>query len=433
MSNSLEKQRKIQSTAKNLFPGGVNSPVRNFQAVKSDYPLFIESAKGAFLTDNLGHDYCDFILSWGATIIGHCDKTISQAISEQANKGISYGISSTLEIDLANIILSKLDFADKIRFVNSGTEATMSALRLARAYTQKNNIIKFDGHYHGHNDALLVKTGSGFETFENASSAGIPESFTQHTFSLIYNDCEQLIQCVEQKHKDIAALILEPITGNMGVVEPTKEFVETINRLAKKYNILIICDEIMSGMRMPEIFAYKQFFYNVDIICLGKVIGGGTPIGAFAARNDIMDCLAPEGGVYQAGTFSGNPLTMAAGIAQMSSYDKLAVNKYLVELSNYLALGLKNILERCSKISFIQKGGMFSLFFRKGLPKNFDEVKECDMNLFAEFFQFMLAEKLLIPPSQYEANFLSHSHTKKDMDNYIKSLKKFLEKKKLWD
>ena len=289
---------------------------------------------------------------------------------------------------------------------------------------KKNNIIKFDGHYHGHNDALLVKTGSGFETFDNANSAGIPEAFTQHTFSLIFNDCEKLIECVEHKYQDIAAFILEPITGNMGVIQPSNEFVQTINQLAKKYNILIICDEIMSGMRMPKIFAYQQFSYNVDMICLGKVIGGGTPIGAFAGRKDIMNCLAPQGEVYQAGTFSGNPLTMATGIAQMKLYNELSVNNYLTELSDYLALGLKQILARCSKISFTKIGGMFSLFFREELPKNFDEVKECNMDLFADFFQFMLAEKLLIPPSQYEANFLSYSHTKKDMDHYLKNTRK---------
>ena len=422
----MKQSRQLFKQAKKLFPGGVNSPVRAFSSVGAN-PLVFKSANGAYLTSVENEQYLDFVMSWGPALLGHSHKKVTQAIKQQVDKGICFGMCSELEIKLAQIISKNIPQIPMMRFVSSGTEATMSALRLARGYTKKDNIIKFEGCYHGHSDGLLVKAGSGGATFGVTGSAGVPKSYAQHTISLPYNNL-QACQEIFSKHK-IAGVILEPIAGNMGLIEADKDFLQGLRKLCDQYKAVLIFDEVMCGFRVSKTVSSLIHGVDADLYCFGKVIGGGTNIGAFGGKEQIMQNLAPQGGVYQAGTLSGNPLTMRAGVATLQilfetkAFDKIQKNMC------YFSEQIKGVIAPYNDVIFHSLGSMFTLFFHKGDKiENFDDVNQCDFKRFSEFFQFMLGEKILIPPSQYEANFLSLAHRKKDLDKYINALKKFLKK-----
>ena len=413
--------------AKELIPGGVDSPVRAFGAVGGD-PLFFEKAEGAYLTSVEGDKYLDFVMSWGPAVLGHAHPEVIDAVKKQADSAFSFGMSCPLEYDLAKMMTKAIDGLEMLRFVSSGTEATMSAIRLARGFTGKDELIKFEGCYHGHSDGLLVKAGSGVSTFGTASSAGVPAGYTESTRPAIFND----LKSVEAILKDgnTAAVILEPVAGNMGLVPCEKDFISGLRKLCDEYGALLIFDEVMCAFRVHETTAAALYGVTPDLFCFGKVIGGGLPVGAFGGRKDVMEKLAPLGPVYQAGTLSGNPLAMAAGIKNLEVY----LRDNVWEKANELGLSLKEKVESLiagrDDVSFIQLGSMFTLFFQGSLPSNMEEVGNCDFDRFGRFFQFCLKHGILLPPSQYEANFLSSAHTDSDLDHYVDVLKRFLEEDK---
>ncbi|WDE97930.1 glutamate-1-semialdehyde 2,1-aminomutase [Lentisphaera profundi] len=409
--------------AKDLIPGGVDSPVRAFGAVGGD-PLFFEKAKGAYLTSVDGDEYLDFVLSWGPAVLGHAHPEVVEAVKKQADAAFSFGMSCPLEYELAKLMSETIKGLEMVRFVSSGTEATMSAIRLARGATGKDQFIKFEGCYHGHSDGLLVKAGSGVSTFGTASSAGVPEGYTATTRTAIYNDLESVETIL--RDGQTAAIILEPVAGNMGLIPGDKDFILGLRRLCDQYEALLIFDEVMCAFRVHEKTAADLYGVTPDLFCFGKVIGGGLPVGAFGGRKDIMLNLAPLGPVYQAGTLSGNPLAMAAGIKNLEVFLRDKVWEKTNQLGQYLNDRVQKIIEGRSDVCFNQLGSMFTLFFKGSLPKNMDEVGECDFDRFGRFFQFALKNHILLPPSQYEANFLSSAHTEKDLDHYLSTLEQFL-------
>ena len=421
----------LLSKAQQFFPGGVNSPVRNFSAVGGT-SLFVNKAKGAYIYLKKKGKVCDYILSWGAVILGHSQAELIKEIQKQSKLGLSYGLNSKKELLLAEKILQDFPSFNKIRFVNSGTEATMTALRLARAATNKEKIIKFNGCYHGHSESLLVKAGSGASTFGESNSLGVLNDFTKHTLSIPFNDHKVLEQSFKEHGNNIAGVILEPVAGNMGVIIPKQTFLTQLRQYCNDYQSILIFDEIMCGYRMPAKTATKHFNINPDLVCLGKIIGGGLAIGAILGKNLLMDLLSPVGKVYQAGTFSSNPLAMAAGLKTLQLYEKLKANEKINELNSYLTEKITPIISKSSKVNFSSIGAMFSVFFNLEKPENFATVLKSDTKLFAKFFQFMLANGVLIPPSQFEANFLSIAHQQEEIDLYCHLLNKFLNEENLW-
>lgn len=411
------------SKAKELIPGGVDSPVRAFGAVGGD-PLFFEKAQGAYLTSVEGEDYLDFVMSWGPAVLGHAPQEVVDAVKKQAESAFSFGMSCPLEYDLAKLMTDTISGLEMVRFVSSGTEATMSAIRLARGFTGKDQFIKFEGCYHGHSDGLLVKAGSGVSTFGTASSAGVPEGYTATTRTAIYNDLESVESIL--RDGETSAIILEPVAGNMGLVPGEKDFILGLRKLCDQYGALLIFDEVMCAFRVHEKTAAELYGVKPDLFCFGKVIGGGLPVGAFGGRKDVMEKLAPLGPVYQAGTLSGNPLAMAAGIKNLEVFLRDKVWEKTNDLGKSLNDKVQKLIAGRSDVCFTQLGSMFTLFFKETLPKNMDEVGECDFDRFGRFFQFCLKNKILLPPSQYEANFLSSAHTDKDLDHYVSTLEQFL-------
>ena len=388
------------------MPGGVNSPVRAFKNINGN-PIFFEKAKGAYLFDADGNKYIDYIGSWGPMIMGHSHPEIVDAIKKQADLGTSYGAPTGLESDVASLIIKCIPSIEKIRMVNSGTEATMSTIRLARGYTNRNKIIKFDGCYHGHVDSLLIKAGSGVSTFGLPDSPGIPKDLAKHTVTCPYNDVEAFLEIFDKIQDDLAAVIVEPIAGNMGFVPGTKEFLEIIREKTSSVNSLLIFDEVMSGFRVS--LGGAQEIYNIkpDLTALGKVIGGGLPVGAFGGKKEIMNCLAPIGPVYQAGTLSGNPLAMAAGSTLLNLVIRENPFKMLEANAKKLLDGMKDIINSADiPFSTNQIGGMFGFFFSDRLPSNIEDVSESDDVIFASFLNSCIKNGIYFAPSKFEAGFI---------------------------
>ena len=405
------------------MPGGVNSPVRAFGNVNST-PIFIKSASGAYLHDVDGNDYVDFIGSWGPMILGHSNPKIIKAIKDQADLGTSYGAPTEAETSIGELIRTVMPSIEKIRMVNSGTEATMSCIRLARGYTGRNKIIKFTGCYHGHVDSLLIKAGSGVSTFGLPDSPGIPEELARHTISVPYNDINAFLEVFESIKSELAAVIIEPIAGNMGFIPGDKDFLETLRIKTHESGSVLIFDEVMTGFRVSLGGAQELYGITPDLTALGKVIGGGLPVGAFGGKAEIMNFLAPEGPVYQAGTLSGNPLAVAAGkclineLIKTNPYDELEAN------ANHLLTKIKNeMFKKEIPFSFNQIGGMFGFFFTDEFPNNFDDVSATSDKYFESFFKDCLNQGIYFAPSKYEAGFISTKHTKKILDEVINKVK----------
>ena len=413
----FEKSIKAYEEACQVIPGGVDSPVRAFKSVGGT-PPFIDRGEGAYLFDVDGNKYVDFVQSWGPLIFGHCDKDIENAVIETAKKGLSFGAPTLLETQLANEIVDMFDNIDKVRFVSSGTEAVMSAIRLARGVTGKNDIVKFEGCYHGHSDSLLVQAGSGMATFGAPSSPGVPADLTKHTLLCEYNNIENLKKCFEDSN-DIACIIIEPIAGNMGLVPASNEFLAICRELCDKNGALLIFDEVMTGFRASLKGASGILNVQADIITFGKVIGAGMPVGAFASSKEIMGHLSPEGKVYQAGTLSGNPVAMAAGLVSLK---KLKANPSIYEDLNAkakkLVNGLKAIADENSiGLQIDTRGSMFGFFFADKMPTNFKEVTDfCDFKRFAKFHHEMIKKGFYFACSQYEAGFICTEITDQDID-----------------
>ena len=408
--HNIEKSIALFDRAKSLMPGGVNSPVRAFKNINGN-PIFFEKAKGAYLFDADGNEYIDYIGSWGPMIMGHSHPEVVNAIKNQADLGTSYGAPTGLESDVASLIIQCIPSIEKIRMVNSGTEATMSTIRLARGYTNKNKIIKFDGCYHGHVDSLLIKAGSGVSTFGLPDSPGIPKDLAKHTITCPYNDVEAFEKIFHEIKDDLAAVIVEPVAGNMGFVPGTKKFLETLREKTSSSNSLLIFDEVMSGFRVS--LGGAQEIYNIkpDLTALGKVIGGGLPVGAFGGKKDIMDYLAPIGPVYQAGTLSGNPLAMAAGSTLLNLIIKENPFELLEANAKELLGGMKNIMDTAGiPFSTNQIGGMFGFFFSEKLPNNITDVSASDDNIFALFLNACIRNGIYFAPSKFEAGFISTKH-----------------------
>ena len=417
----FKKSIKAYKEACEVIPGGVDSPVRAFKSVGGT-PPFIKKGKGAYLYDIDGNKYLDFVQSWGPLIFGHCDKDIEKAVIKTAKLGLSFGAPTNLETKLASEIVEMYENIDKVRFVSSGTEATMSAIRLARGVTNKNDIIKFEGCYHGHSDSLLVQAGSGMATFGSPSSPGVPEDLTKHTLLCEYNNIEQLKNCFEES-SDIACIIIEPIAGNMGLVPATNEFLATCRELCDKHGALLIFDEVMSGFRASLKGASGILDVQADILTFGKVIGAGMPVGAFAASKEIMGHLSPEGKIYQAGTLSGNPVAMAAGLVSLKKLKKdPEIYDILGKKAKRLVDGLKRVaIENEIPLQVNTRGSMFGFFFCEKEPKNFKEVGLCNFERFATFHREMLKRGFYFACSQYEAGFICTKITNKMIDDCIKA------------
>lgn len=418
---SFKKSQKLFESAKSLIPGGVNSPVRAFKAVGGN-PIFIEKAKGSKIYDVDGNSYIDYVLSWGPLILGHAHPKVISALKSAAAKGTSYGAPTKLENDLANLILKAYPSMDKVRMVNSGTEAAMSAIRAARGFTKRDMIVKFEGCYHGHADGLLVRAGSGAATFGIPDSAGVPESYAKNTLTLPYNDIEALKTEIEKNWSLIACIIVEPVAGNMGCVLPKPGFLETMRELTEKYGIVLIFDEVMTGFRVAYGGAQKYYRIKPDMTCLGKVIGGGLPVGAYGGRNEIMSMISPDGPVYQAGTLSGNPLAMTAGIETLKILSAKASYKKLERLSALLEKGLIDASKKAGvSVKFYRAGTMFCTYFTDKDVIDYQTAKNSDTEKFARFFSGMLNRGVYLAPSQFEAGFISLAHTEKDIETTVKA------------
>jgi glutamate-1-semialdehyde 2,1-aminomutase len=420
----MKKSQKLFNHAQLTIPGGVNSPVRAFKSVGGT-PLFFQRGKGPLVWDADGNSYIDYVGSWGPLICGHAHPDVVKAVQQAAERGLSFGAPTEAEVEMADLLRKLVPSLDQVRLVSSGTEATMSAIRLARGFTGRSKIIKFEGCYHGHADALLVKAGSGALTFGLPSSAGVPAETAAHTLVLDYNDAAGLEATFAHEGGEIAAVIVEPVAGNMNLVAPKPGFLELLRQLCTQHGTVLIFDEVMTGFRVALGGAQALYGIKPDLTTLGKVIGGGLPVGAFGGRRDIMQCLAPVGPVYQAGTLSGNPVAVAAGLATLKLiqapdfYDKLA------STTHQLCSGLTEAAQ-ARRIAFSARniGGMFGLYFRETPPTSYVEVMQCDKEAFNRFFHAMLAEGVYLAPSAYEAGFVSAAHGPVEIERTIKAAAK---------
>jgi glutamate-1-semialdehyde 2,1-aminomutase len=415
--------------ARKSLPGGVNSPARAFKSVGGN-PVFIARAKGAKMWDIDGNEYIDYVSSWGPMIVGHADERVITAITEAAQRGTSYGAPTVGETDMAEQIKKMKPSMDIVRMVNSGTEACMSALRLARGYTGRNKFIKFEGCYHGHADSFLIKAGSGALTLGLPDSPGVTQGTAQDTLTARYNDLEGVAGLFEKHGDDIAAIILEPVVGNMGVVIPDKEFLDGLRGLTQKYGALLIFDEVMTGFRLAKGGAQEYFGITPDITCLGKIIGGGLPVGAYGGPKEIMEKLAPAGPIYQAGTLSGNPLAMAAGLATLKIIDETpGFHKNLEEKSARLEQGFRDNLQQTGHKGVVNRvGSMITLFFTElNAVKSFDDANQSDTGKFGRYFKAMLEQGVYLPPSQFEAAFIPACITDEEIDKTVEASLKALE------
>ena len=428
MQTSLVTTRseELFRQAQDLLPGGVNSPVRAFRSVGSQ-PLFIERGEGAYVFDVDGNRYLDYVLSWGPLILGHAHPRVVQAIAETAQKGTSFGAPSPLELELARRVQGFYPSIELVRFVNSGTEATMSAARLARAFTNRSYIIKFEGCYHGHADLFLVQAGSGVATLGLPDSPGVPAATANTTLVAPFNDLAAVQDFFQRYPAEIAAVIVEPVAGNMGVVPPVEGFLQGLRQVTQAHGALLIFDEVMTGFRVHP--GGAQALYNIrpDLTTLGKVIGGGVPVGAFGGRRDVMEMIAPSGPVYQAGTFSGNPLAMAAGIATLDLLQDPQVWDGLQQRAGQLAEGVRDIVKRKGVPAVVQSAGtMFTLFFNGQPVTNWSTAKTASREQYATFFRAMLAQGIYLAPSQFEAGFLSTAHSEADIDMTLAAVERAL-------
>ncbi len=409
------------------MPGGVNSPVRAFKSVNMD-PIFMQSGKGAMITDIDGNEYIDYVLSWGPLILGHSDPDVVKGIQRVAETGSSFGAPTLAENELAEIVIDRVPSIEMVRMVSSGTEATMSALRLARGITGRNIILKFEGCYHGHGDSLLIKAGSGVATLGLPDSPGVPESVARNTVTVAYNDLDSVKVAIDEFGDDLAAIIVEPVAGNMGVVPPQPGFLEGLRELTTENGSLLIFDEVMTGFRVGYNCAQGHFDVQPDITCLGKVIGGGLPVGAYGASREIMENVAPAGTVYQAGTLSGNPLAMTAGIETLK---KLTPESYdhFMKLGDQLENGFREAAEKYNIPHTVNRAGsMIGFFFTNEDVVNYDAAKTSDLELFADYYRLMAEEGIFLPPSQFEGMFISTAHTEEHIAKTVEAFHTVFEK-----
>ncbi|WP_296957454.1 glutamate-1-semialdehyde 2,1-aminomutase [Porphyromonas sp. oral taxon 278] len=409
------------------IPGGVNSPVRAFRAVGLT-PLYIDHGRGAHVFDADGNEYIDYISSWGPLLLGHAFPPIQEAIRQELEKGTSYGACNAREVEMAELICTKFfPSVERVRMVNSGTEATMSAVRLARGYTGRDKIIKFEGCYHGHADTFLISAGSGLATFGQSSSAGVTEHIIEDTLVATYNDIESVRRLLEEYRGQVAAVILEPIMGNMGLIPPAPSFLEELRRLTELEDVLLIFDEVISGFRAARGGAQELYGVRPDLTCLGKIIGGGLPVGAFGGRADIMERLAPLGDVYQAGTLSGNPLALAAGITMLQTLAEPDFYTRLEEKEQAFEATIRPILDRYGdRLSDNRVGSLSTIFFRPGGVSSNADAKEADTATYARYFRGMIERGIYLPPSQFECIFLSMAHTQEDFDRTASAMDEVL-------
>jgi glutamate-1-semialdehyde 2,1-aminomutase len=413
------KSEQLFAEALNYIPGGVNSPVRAFRAVGGQ-PFFVHHAAGSRVQDVDGKEYIDYVGTWGPAILGHAHPKIIQAVKNAAEHGTSFGIPNPFEVTMAKLVCGAVPSVQKVRMCNSGTEATMSAIRLARGFTRRDKIIKFDGCYHGHADSLLVKAGSGALTFGQPDSAGVPASFTQHTFVLPFNDVEAVKAAFAANPEQIAGIILEPVPGNAGLYFPRPGYLEALREITREHGALLIFDEVMTGFRLAYGGAQERFGITPDLSCFGKIIGGGLPVGAFGGRAEIMDHLAPLGPVYQAGTLSGNPVAMAAGIAALEELSRRDAYRKLEELGAQLEHGMKEAARKANvPVQFNRLGSMFCGYFTDQPVHNLADAMSCDRKRFAKYFHGMLAEGVYLAPSQFEAGFISAAHTPEEIERTV--------------
>lgn len=420
-----QRSSALFKAAEQVIPGGVNSPVRAFKAV-GGVPIFAKSAKGAYVFDEDGNRYIDYINSWGPMLLGHAYPPVVDAVISKAKQGTSFGMPTEIETQIAALAVAMVPNIDKIRFVNSGTEACMSAVRLARGYTGKEKIIKFAGCYHGHSDAFLIQAGSGAVTFGSPNSPGVTQGTAKDTLLAKYNDIENVEALLEANKGKVACIIIEPVAGNMGCVPPKDDFLQKLRTLCDAHDVLLVFDEVMTGFRLAKGGAQELFGVNADIVCFGKVIGGGLPVGAFASRNEIMSHLAPLGGVYQAGTLSGNPLAMAAGLAMLKAIDGDAeLFKRLEEKTAYLHKGCTEVLEKHNIVHTVNRvGSMLSIHFAEDEVTDFDSAAKGNNQRFKTFFHGMLNQGIYVAPSAFETWFITDALTYEDLDETIQAVDK---------
>ncbi|MDW7732848.1 MAG: glutamate-1-semialdehyde 2,1-aminomutase [Methanolobus sp.] len=412
---SLDKSRELYQKARTLLPGGVSSPVR---AIKP-YPFYTQSASGSKITDIDGNEYIDYCLAYGPNILGHANPKIKEAIISQLDKGWLYGTPTELEVNLADRIAGLYPSIDMLRFVSTGTEATMSAIRAARGFTGKNKFIKIEGGFHGAHDAVLVKAGSGATTLGKPDSLGIPEDFTKHTLQVPFNDIEALTALIEKYSDDLAAFILEPVMGNIGPVLPEKDYLRDVRKVTEENDVVLIFDEVITGFRLAMGGAQEYYGVTPDMTTLGKIVGGGLPIGVFGGKKEIIEMIAPSGSVYQAGTFSGSPVSVAAGLAVLDVLEKEDVHSKLSVTGDKLRSGLSDIVADLG-LDYTVSGisSMFKIFFGDK-PLNYQDVLKCDKEGYLKFFFRMLDNGIFLPPSQFETNFLSTAHTEEDIEKTL--------------
>ena len=421
----MQTNHALFTLAQRHIPGGVNSPVRAFNGVGGD-PIFFREGKGAWLTDAEGKKYIDYIGSWGPMILGHAHPDVVDAVQKAAIKGLGFGAPTEIEIEMADLVCQLVPSMELVRMVSSGTEATMSAIRLARGYTRRDKIVKFEGCYHGHADSLLVKAGSGALTLGEPSSAGVPAALAEHTLTLTYNDLDSVRQCFKQQGNEIACIIVEPIAGNMNCIPPQAGFLEGLRHLCDQYGVVLIFDEVMTGFRVSLGGAQELYDIKPDLTTLGKVVGGGLPVGAFGGKREIMEYIAPLGPVYQAGTLSGNPIAMAAGLSTLKLLQAPNFHQQLSDSAAALVQGLQQAADNAD-IGFAtnQVGGMFGFFFtQEKSVSHFAQVVACDQEIFKQFFHGMLGEGIYLAPSSYEAGFISAAHGEVEIQKTITAAKK---------
>ncbi|MBF0753513.1 glutamate-1-semialdehyde-2,1-aminomutase [Jeotgalicoccus nanhaiensis] len=421
------KSKELYDEAVKVMPGGVNSPARAFKSV-GDHPLFIDHAKGARLYDVDGNEFIDYSLSFGPLILGHADDKVVKSVQDAAVKGTSFGAPTELETTMAELVMERVPSIEMVRMVSSGTEATLAALRLARGYTGRSKILKFEGCYHGHSDSLLIKAGSGVATLGLPDSPGVPEGTAKNTITVPYNDEASLTEAFDKFGDDIAAVIMEPVAGNMGVVPPVEGYLQFVRDLTEKNNTLLIFDEVMTGFRVGYNSAQGYFGITPDLTCLGKVIGGGLPVGAYGGKKEIMERIAPSGDIYQAGTLSGNPLAMSTGLATLSQLTEESYD-YFGKLADQLEAGLKKVFAKHDQpITVNRAGSMIGFFLTEGPVTDFDSANTSDLELFRAMYQALLDEGVYLPPSQFEGMFLSTKHTEADIETTINAFDKALSK-----
>ena len=423
----IDKNINLFKLSQKFIPGGVNSPVRAFSSVGGT-PIFFKKGLGSRLWDENGKEYIDYINSWGPMILGHSHPEIIKTVQDVAQDSLSFGAPTSKELDIAEMLVKLVPSMEQVRLVSSGTEATMSAIRVARGFTSRDRIIKFEGCYHGHSDALLVKAGSGALTFGQPSSAGVPADVAKHTHTLAFNDIKGLEKCFSEIGSDIACVIIEPIVGNMNLILPDIRFLRTLRQLCTKYETILIFDEVMTGFRVSLGGAQELYGVTPDMTTLGKIIGGGLPVGAFGGKKEIMQMLAPLGPVYQAGTLSGNPVAVAAGLKTLELIQATGFYKELSLVTTKLVEGMTRVArEKGVKFCARSVGGMFGIYFSELPPNSFDEIMNSDREKFNKFFHSMLEQGIYFGPSAFEAGFVSAAHTEKDIDDTIEACRRAFE------